>query len=353
MKQLFLSVAILSIMASCSQNEITEGVTTNQNPIGFSTLNSSVTRAANENNSDYTVYAQYTDKTLNPYTAAWFIDALQIKTTNGTDEMQGDQEYYWPSKELEFYAFSPSPVMSTDEPLVVTNGVNVVGTAPGMGTSGTLSINYTVPSDAGTDFTVAKPVKRTAKPYGETTDPVAFKFAHMLSKVSVSAQVSSNISKDYKFVLTDPMKNAEVIFTVLSNKGTVDLTADTPALTPLPLENESKVLYKTTTVIITTSEEPDHTKKIYHYIIPHTKNKDCKVEIIGLSLIKFTDTNPIPQPYKLEHTFTGAEVEGSTTNHFKANTQYDIVFKAHLDKITFGSEIVNWWGTNNTITVPL
>ena len=75
MKKILFSVAALALVASCSKNEVSEPIGAKQNPIGFSTLNSNATRTANEGESNYTVYAQYSDASLmTSFPGAWYIE---------------------------------------------------------------------------------------------------------------------------------------------------------------------------------------------------------------------------------------------------------------------------------------
>ena len=338
MKQLFLSVAILSIMASCSQNEITEGVTTNQNPIGFSTLNSSVTRVANENGSNYTVYAQYSSKDdYNSNTADWHIENCNID--GNTNNIIGDGKYYWPTKALTFYAFAPS---ISEE----TGHIKVDAEKPMMYTAGKLSINYTVPADAKEDFTVAK---YASKAYDGTIQTVPFEFKHMLSKINIKAAFSEDIhaESDYMLVLSDPLIKPRVSFKPLYNKGTIDL-----------INSEVLIVEKKIVTDLEYAEEikisnNHETETISYYIMPHEENAGTIVEITGLAYQKGTDTTT-KKNLTLTHTFskdldTPSGGTDNITDLFRANYQYSINFTIKLEGIQFDSTSGSW--TNITVSL--
>ena len=335
MKQLFLSVAILSIMASCSQNEITEGVTTNQNPIGFSTLNSSVTRAANENGSNYTVYAQYSSENdYNSNTADWHIENCNID--GNTNNIIGDGKYYWPTKALNFYAFAPYE----------SNSIKVVGTKPAWFTLGALDITYTVPTGAKEDFTVAK---HASQAYDGTTQTVPFKFKHMLSKINIKAAFSEDIhaESDYMLVLSDPLIKPRVSFKPLYNKGTIDL-----------INSEVLIVEKNIVTDLEYAEEikisnNHETETISYYIMPHNENAGTIVEITGLAYQKGTDATT-KKNLTLTHTFskdldTPSGGTDKITDLFRANYQYSINFTIKLEGIQFDSTSGSW--TNITVSL--
>ena len=339
MKQLFLSVAILSIMASCSQNEITEGVTTNQNPIGFSTLNSSVTRVANENGSNYTVYAQYSlasdYNSLN--SSDWHIENCNIN--GNSNHIIGDEKYYWPTKALTFYAFAPSIPEGTDH-------IDVVAKKPDFNKKGTLDITYTVPTGAKEDFTVAK---HASQAYDGTTQTVPFQFNHMLSKINIKAAFSEDIhaESDYTLVLSDPLIKPRVSFKPLYNKGTIDL-----------ITSEALIVVKEKVTDLEYAEEikisnKHETETISYYIMPHDANAGTIVEITGLAYQKKDDATT-KKDITLTHTFSteqGTPPGGTDkiTNLFRANYQYSINFTIKLEGIQFDSKPSKW----TDITVSL
>ena len=78
MKKIFTMVATAIILASCSQAELEE-TSVGQKEIKFSNLNDKVTRAANDNNSNYKVYAVWSGATNNN----WFINESSNNGSKG------------------------------------------------------------------------------------------------------------------------------------------------------------------------------------------------------------------------------------------------------------------------------
>ena len=193
MKKIFTVAAAALVLAGCSQNEL-EHTFVGQKEIRFSNLNDKVTtRAANDDNANYKVYAAWSGGT------AWFIN----DEVNGTTDVPQNGPYYWPeSGTVDFYAYAPATVTAT-------------GTYPA------LSIAYTVPAGADEDFTIAAPKT------GLSSGTVAFEFAHMLSKISVKATLHQDLI-DAGYVLSTTGLTASL--DVQSTGGTIAPTT-TPAWT--------------------------------------------------------------------------------------------------------------------------
>jgi len=185
MKKIFIVAAAAIALASCSKTEH-EHSPVGQKEIRFANLNDKLnTRAANDAGDNYQVYADW-----NGSSTQWFIDAAIDGTTN-----LAPTTYHWPATgTVDFYSWAPSSVTAT-------------GTYPA------LSIAYTVPAAANQDFTVAAP--QLAKSSGT----VAFEFAHMLSKVSVTASLHQDLL-DAGYVLSTTGLTADL--SVQSTGGTVD-----------------------------------------------------------------------------------------------------------------------------------
>ena len=179
-------VATVMAFASCSQTELDENFV-GQKEIKFSNLNDKVnSRAANDESADYQVYADW-----NGSSTEWFIDAV----VNGTSNSPSGGPYHWPnSGTVDFYSWAPSSVTAT-------------ATYP------SLSIAYTVPAAANQDFTIAAPKT------GLSSGTVAFEFAHMLSKISVTASLSQALL-DAGYTLSTTGLAAKL--DVQSTGGTVD-----------------------------------------------------------------------------------------------------------------------------------
>lgn len=186
MKKIIFMVATVMAFASCSQTELDEKFV-GQKEIKFSNLNDKVnSRAANDESADYQVYADW-----NGSSTEWFIDAV----VNGTSNSPSGGPYHWPnSGTVDFYSWAPSSVTAT-------------ATYP------SLSIAYTVPAAANQDFTIAAPKT------GLSSGTVAFEFAHMLSKISVTASLSQALL-DAGYTLSTTGLAAKL--DVQSTGGTVD-----------------------------------------------------------------------------------------------------------------------------------
>ena len=186
MKKIIFMVATVMAFASCSQTELDENFV-GQKEIKFSNLNDKVnSRAANDESADYQVYADW-----NGSSTEWFIDAV----VNGTSNSPSGGPYHWPnSGTVDFYSWAPSSVTAT-------------ATYP------SLSIAYTVPAAANQDFTIAAPKT------GLSSGTVAFEFAHMLSKISVTASLSQALL-DAGYTLSTTGLAAKL--DVQSTGGTVD-----------------------------------------------------------------------------------------------------------------------------------
>lgn len=191
MKKILMALAAAAILAGCSKNEQenVEGFTPKQ--IKFTNLNDKLTRAANDGNDSYRVYAAWSGGT------GWFIN----DQVSASDVPSGGP-YYWPaSGSVDFYAWAPADVAAT-------------GTYP------TLSIAYEVPANANKDFTIAAPQ------LGLTSGTVGLAFSHMLAKITVTAQLHDDLS-DAGYQLSTTGLTASL--DVQSTGGTIDPTATTPA----------------------------------------------------------------------------------------------------------------------------
>jgi len=203
MKKVLLLTAAIVVLASCSQNE-SELLKNPANEIRFSNLNDRVTRAANDAGDDYQVYA----KSGVSGETTWFIDDV---IDGGTNLAVGGP-YYWPaSASVNFFAYAPA----TSGTVTATYGTPAV------------SITYNVLSTADEDFTVATPMTGLTKASGSPAGTVEFQFEHMLTMITIDAELASPDLDAYTLDLTSA--TAEII--VASNQGTLDATASSPAFT--------------------------------------------------------------------------------------------------------------------------
>lgn len=197
MKNYFILAAAALFTAGCTQSELEEAPS-GQKGIKFSNLNNKVTRAANDGNADYQVYAKSSSVTA----TSWFIDDV----IGGTDNIPvSGKIYHWPNTgNLDFYAWAPYSVLAT------------AGTFPG------LSIGYTVPAAANQDFTIAKPIIGINS--STNSSKVAFEFAHMLAKVSITTELSQNLLDAGYEIDVD---NIVASLKVNSTGGSIDPTSTT------------------------------------------------------------------------------------------------------------------------------
>ncbi len=230
MKKMIFSLAAVGLLASCSQNEIQE-MTEKSNEIKFSTLNDKVTRAANDTNDPYQVFAKlsngevtgdywFMNETLIPGTANSGTNSDGFNNYTSRDQIQSGNKFYWPANNgwiLNFYGFAPAHVYSM---LVEDKEYK------------SLNINYTVPTatekgDAQEDFTIAIPQSFTdkTKPSGNN---VHFQFKHMLSKVTISVDLTKAL-KDAGYSVSYGAENIHTpSLTVLMVNGTINAMDDTP-----------------------------------------------------------------------------------------------------------------------------
>lgn len=228
MKKLIVSLAAMALLASCSQNEVYEyEMGEASHKIKFSTLNDKVTKHANDNKSNYRVFANLMKGEV--YGDYWFMNE-EIEPANpgsgndlfnnytSGDKITSGNTFYWPANDgwtLNFYAFAPN-----DRVYALVEEDNSYKS---------LKITYTVPlatetggsADAQEDFTIAVPQSFTdeTKP---SENNVHFQFKHMLTKVSVGVKLDEALMKTgYTINYKD---NGFPSLYVPYVKGTIDAT---------------------------------------------------------------------------------------------------------------------------------
>lgn len=266
MKKLLMIAAFAVALASCSKTET-------QNPdlpkgIRFTNLNDKVTRAANDANANYQVYAKWSGG------SGWYIDDV----VNGTTNLATGGLHYWPSSgTVDFYSWAPASSSS------------IVATT----TYPTLSIAYTVPAAANEDFTIAAPVT------GLSSGTVPFQFAHMLSKITVSADLTQDL-KDAGYSLT--FTGGAATLNVNSTGGTIDPTAATPAWTS---PNSTTAAYS---------------GALSYMVLPQTST-GCKIQITGgITITKGGST--VFTGGLSEYTIANNDITG---NQFQSGKQYQLI----------------------------
>lgn len=156
--------AVAFLFAGCSQNETLKDEASS-GAIQFRNLNDRIpSRAANDDNSDYGVFAVLRDG--NPAAINWFMSNQKVI---GTDDTYSPLKYWPANGVVDFYSYAPYNASTLD-----LSGVSWNNGTPDF------DITYIVPANANEDFTVATPV------VGATSAniQVAMEFAHMLSKVN-------------------------------------------------------------------------------------------------------------------------------------------------------------------------
>lgn len=307
MKKIFIMAATAMVLASCSDVEL-ENTRTGQKEIEFSNLNDKVnTRAANDGNDDYQVYADWSGVTTN-----WFIK----DQVNGTSNLPAGGPYYWPANgTVDFYAWAPASVTASD-------------------TYSNLSIAYTVPAAANQDFTIAAPKT------GLSSGNVAFEFSHMLTKVSITATLHQDLS-DAGYVLNTTGLAAKL--NVLSTGGTINPKSATLAWAS---PNTTAASYTGAT----------------SYLIMPQSSVGCEVQITGGIVITKNGTE-IYSGSLNEYTIATGNVTGNQFvmgKHYMLNLTIsdastggggENIFSA----ITFSSTVANWdtpAGTDTPLVQP-
>lgn len=190
MKKVLLASAMIALMAGCSKNET--DMLPLLNEIAFSNLNDRVgTRAANASADDYRVFAATASG------SEWYID----DTMDGTRNTPAAGPYYWlqPVADIDFWGYAPAHAGVVEK---VFPEVSLV---------------YSVPAGADEDLTIADKV--TAQ-----SGTVMFTFRHVLSKITVSANLSEALATAGYSITTAPTATVSVGV----SKGTIRPTDPNP-----------------------------------------------------------------------------------------------------------------------------
>lgn len=314
MKKLFMMMATTAIvLAGCSKDEM-DHIPNGQKEIKFSNLNDKVnTRAANDNGYNYQVYAVWNGGTT------WLIN----DDVDGTTNVPSGGPYYWPTEAgstVDFYAWAPSLVTAT-------------ANYPD------LSIDYTV-GNAEEDFTIAKPKT------GLSSGVVAFEFAHMLSKISVTASLSQDLlDAGYSLDATTLATGLSANLSVNTVGGTINPKDADPVWTA-PISNQAT--YTNTSFLI----------------MPQTST-GCTVQIMnGIQIMK-DDVHQIYIGGLSEYTIKAGDIAGDVFEkgkHYMLNLTIDDSSHGNgpdpenpdpiFNIITFTSDVADW-DTPAGIDTPL
>ncbi len=339
MKKLLFSMAILTAFASCQKTE--NQYTTKSGEIAFSTLNDRVTKAANDNNDNYFVYAITSNASTTD--RAWFIEE-EVYGTNGTDTegnlyyanqiISGNKHYYPADQDnsVSFYAYSPS--VSSNLDMTVDDDFTSV------------DIVYSAVS-GDEDFTVATPIT------GKTSGTVELIFSHMLAKVSIQVKLSSQLaSAGYYFDINDKNdatsvdKDATATLGVNYMTGSIDITDSAPTLISTTAETEAKKYASLTS----------------YMIMPQTA-KDCTVQLNGVTVYA-PDGSPTSFTDSDLAVYTILGTETGLTNGFVSGKHYIITLTIGNSSTTtdpdntlvgaeieFSSDITADWVTDGSVGI--
>lgn len=319
MKKKLLLIAVTAIVCSCSTNEINDINSSIENTmIGFRTLrDKAITRYANDNNDTYMVYANISGQ------SAWYFNTTVTPTTSTTTGAIDTTAavYYWPGvQDVYFYAYAPSEESDDTGITSVTD------------TDLDLTIAYTVNSDANMDFTIAAPVEQNAS----TSKTVALTFSHMLSKITVVANLSDELTTAGYTLETGYTST----FIVPYNSGTISAKSNTSS-------------WRLNAVNSTT-----YTDNLSYIIIPqtYTATDSCAIQLNNV-VIKRSDASFFSGNL-LTYKLTTTDIDNAT---FEAGKQYNFIITITDEaddsgdipifngEIQFTSSMANW--TSETISL--
>lgn len=217
MKKVLLSVAVASLLMSCTQNEVNE-LAPDLQKINFSTLNDKVTKSPNTTGSSYQVYAKldqagatnwYINDVLTPYNVS----------SSGNSVDNPTKTHYWPnlsqSWTMKFFAYAPSSFINKATSVTADYNTELV------------SVAYSVPAKAQEDFTIAAPVV-VAKPSDGYPKSVHFVFKHMLTRINIAAGLTQQLT-DAGYTMTVEGTSLNVQNSI----GTINIATENPEWTGL------------------------------------------------------------------------------------------------------------------------
>ena len=314
-KTLFIGVAALAMLASCSNDEVVEQP--KSNAISFSTFVDNATRAdalTTENIAEKGGFGVY-----------GYVENMNGKlfdneavTNAGSGWTYNNTQYWVAGKSYWFQAFAP---YAADYTFTAPTGNLPTGEA------GTVSFT----NNGTTDFCVAS---ATATGLATGNVPVPFTFKHLLSRVKFTL-VNSFPNSNMSMVISD------VKITNAHNNGTMDLGANTWTV------GEANTLAIPYTVAGTNVAQGANIGSDYNFLIPnscaYTVTFTAKV-YTGSTLVKskdFTVTLPATEFQRgYSYNFTATLSAGNTLDD--------------LEPIEFTVADVEAWGEDNagTVTIP-
>ena len=339
MKKYLFLLAVVGALASCSSNEVFDESHSmkNDNAITFNTMRDKVgTRYANDNKTDYQVYAVIGGLTT------WFIDNTVTPSTN-TDTSDtinppsgstSTPIYHWPGNDtfVYFFAYAPAEISAT-------TGITSVDAKTGT-TSGdlpTIDIAYTVPTNADMDFTIAKPLK-------QDQGSVSFSFQHMLSQINVSAVLSDELLAAGYTLGTGYAATVKVPY----NTSTIDAAYDYTTTTPKPVWGSLST---------STGSALTYSGKTSYNVMPQTTT-ECSIQLTGITITGSSGGTVLDKGavkvYNIESTLVDNFVMGYAYNFTftissSSNTPTGPIFNA---QITFTSSVDGWVGSSVAVDQP-
>lgn len=327
MKKVMLGfTACALLLTSCSQNDILEN-TSEANEIRFTTLNDRVvTKAANDADNSYGVYAIWSEATT-----AWYIENLEV-----TNEDNYIGAYYWPQQEDEtvsFYAYAP-----------YYNSVATDGGVTALPTTSELNITYKVKSTADEDFTIATPATDLSQNSTNFTNgKVQLTFNHMLSKIKIEPVLSEGL-KTAGYSLDDTNITAKIGNVTIYN-GTAKLS--------------STVEWQTTTAETATEYSKDKDGNWTFMILPQD-TKDITIHLEGVKINK-NNVEYVSGVTTAKYTFKESD---TNIDAFEKNKFYTITLTIagtsdngtgepiFGSKIEFSSAVSTWDTVSKEVEVP-
>ena len=257
--------AVAFFFAGCLQNETSE----NEAPSGaiqFRNLNDRITsRAANNDNSDYGVFAVLTGGT--PAATNWFMNNQKVI---GADDSYSPLKYWPANGAVDFYSYAPYNAATLD-----LSGVSWNNGTPDF------DITYIVRTNANEDFTIATPVPGATS----ANIQVALEFAHMLSKVNFQTVLEQSYIDD-GFAITLNSVTLKVAF----NEGKNTLANSTTDWSNLGVSpTGGNVVYTNGTSYMIMPQPASGTEIVLNVTITH--NGDPYLTAQNLKPIVLTNAN--------------------------------------------------------------
>ena len=312
MKKMFMGFATLALfLASCSQNQAFENPTA-PDAIKFKNLNDRIhSRAANDNSSDYGVFAVLNNGT--PAATNWFMNNQQVK---GADNSYAPVKYWPTAGTVNFYAYAPYNSATLSLAGVTWNG----GTP-------TFDVSYTVPVNGNEDLTFATPeVGKTAADI-----QVNLEFVHQLSKVDFKAVLEQRLVSE-GFALTLNYVTLNVAF----NKGEKIMSNPVAAWSNLTANPAGTITYTNGTSYMIMPQAADGVEVILNVSITHNGNDFLMNQ--NLKTIVLTNANLIEFTKGTQYVFNATV--GNTATDGAGNPIFNvIVFNSTLAPWNTGGDI--------------